>query len=172
MTYFLKFIQFLNTGILSICKYLTIVIMASLAVVVLIGAFYRYVLNDSLAWIEEIARFLLLYLTFMGAPIALKQGIHASIDGWIYRLPPWAGFPLLSFLNVMIMSFCLILIKLGTAFAINAKIQFAPYTQICMMYIFMVIPIGAFFLFMVSLEQLTNIIIANVQIQKKAETDI
>jgi TRAP-type C4-dicarboxylate transport system permease small subunit len=172
MRFFQKFIKFLNHVFLSVCKYLTIGIMASLTVVVLVGAFFRYVLNDSLVWTEEISSYLLLYLAFIGSPIALKQGLHASVDAWIHRLPRRTGLPLFSFLHVMIMSFCLILMKFGVVFALNAKIQIAPYTRICMMYIFMVMPLGAFFLFMVSLEQIMDIFMADKHLQQRVETEL
>ena len=172
MDAFLKFIRYLNIGFLALCKVITIGIMATLVVIVVVGAFYRYVLNDSLAWTEEIGKFLLLYLTFIGAPIGLKQGIHAAIDTWIYKLPPLIALPFFSFIHLMIMTFCVVTMKLGTSFAINASIQTAPYTQIGMNYIFIAIPIGAFFIFMVSVEQITEIFTTSFKKPQKLEIGI
>lgn len=163
MKAFLRIIRYLNIGFLAFCKAITIGTMATLVVIIVIGAFFRYVLNDSLAWTEEIAKFLLLYLTFVGAPIALKHGLHAAIDTWIYKLPPLMALPFYSFIHIMIMTFCVVTMKLGTSFAMNASIQTAPYTQIGMAYIFIAIPIGAFFIFMVSLEQITAIAIDTLE---------
>lgn len=172
MDAFLKIIRNLNTGLLAICKAITIGIMATLVVIVVIGAFYRYVLNDSLAWTEEIAKFLLLYLTFFGAPIALKQGLHAAIDTWIHRLPTLFALPFFSFIHLMIMTFCVVTMKLGTTYAINAGIQSAPYTQVGMSYIFVAIPIGAFFMFMVSVEQITEIYLSSFNKLQKSEAGL
>jgi tripartite ATP-independent transporter DctM subunit len=59
-------------------------ILAAEFVVVFLGVFFRYVLNDSLTWSEEVARLLLVWLTFIGGAIAFyhKQHITAPL---IYR---------------------------------------------------------------------------------------
>lgn len=51
----------------------------------------RYVLNDSAAWTEEIARYLLVGLVFVGAAIGVAKNNHIQVD-FVYRyLPRRAG---------------------------------------------------------------------------------
>ncbi|HWP46835.1 MAG TPA: TRAP transporter large permease subunit [Candidatus Limnocylindrales bacterium] len=59
-------------------------ILATEFVVVFLGVFFRYVLNNPLTWSEEIARLLLVWLTFMGGAVAFfhKQHIGVAI---VYR---------------------------------------------------------------------------------------
>ena len=53
--------------------------------------FTRYVLNDSAAWTEEIARYLLIGCVFVGASIGVAKNNHIQVD-FLYRyLPPKAG---------------------------------------------------------------------------------
>jgi TRAP-type C4-dicarboxylate transport system permease small subunit len=53
--------------------------------------FTRYVLNDSAAWTEEIARYLLICTVFMGVAAAVRRTRHIHVD-FLYRLiPPAAG---------------------------------------------------------------------------------
>jgi TRAP-type C4-dicarboxylate transport system permease small subunit len=53
--------------------------------------FTRYVLNDSAAWTEEIARYLLICTVFMGVAAAVRRTRHIHVD-FLYRLiPPKAG---------------------------------------------------------------------------------
>ena len=42
--------------------------------------FTRYVLNDSLGWTEEIARMMLIILTYLGAVVCARKGIHIRVD--------------------------------------------------------------------------------------------
>ncbi|WP_144299771.1 TRAP transporter small permease [Elioraea rosea] len=51
-----------------------------LAAVVFTQFFSRYVLNDSIAWTEEIARYLLMVTAFVGAALAARKGTHIALD--------------------------------------------------------------------------------------------
>jgi len=59
-----------------------------LAAVVFLQFFTRYVLNDSIAWTEEIARYLLICVTFVGAAMAARKGTHIALELALYVLPP------------------------------------------------------------------------------------
>jgi TRAP-type transport system small permease protein len=53
--------------------------------------FTRYVINDSAAWTEEIARYLLIGVVFIGAAIGVRKNNHIQVD-FLYRyLPGKAG---------------------------------------------------------------------------------
>lgn len=58
-----------------------------LAFVVFLQFFTRYVLNDSLGWTEEIARFLLIAVTFTGAVMATRKNVHIAVE-FFYRWIP------------------------------------------------------------------------------------
>ncbi|UCH18143.1 MAG: TRAP transporter small permease [Burkholderiales bacterium] len=49
--------------------------------------FTRYVLNDSAAWTEEIARYLLIGTVFVGAAIGVAKNNHIQVD-FLYRYLP------------------------------------------------------------------------------------
>ena len=52
--------------------------------------FTRYVLNDSAAWTEEIARYLLICMVFVGMSAAVRTSRHIHVD-FLYRLIPRRG---------------------------------------------------------------------------------
>ncbi|MEO8345895.1 MAG: TRAP transporter small permease [Betaproteobacteria bacterium] len=52
--------------------------------------FTRYALNDSAAWTEEIARYLLICTVFMGVSAAVRRTRHIHVD-FLYRLIPAAA---------------------------------------------------------------------------------
>ncbi len=58
-----------------------------LAAVVFLQFFTRYVLNDSMAWTEEIARYLLIWVTFIGAAIPIRRGTHIGVEVLLHFLP-------------------------------------------------------------------------------------
>lgn len=59
----------------------------AMALVVAAQVFCRYVLNHSLFWSEELARLLLVWLTFLGATVAYYHKAHPGVDGLYLRLP-------------------------------------------------------------------------------------
>ena len=58
-----------------------------LAVVIFYQFFTRYALNDSASWTEEIARYLLIAVAFVGAAINVRKNNHVQVD-FFYRLLP------------------------------------------------------------------------------------
>ena len=63
--------------------------------------FTRYVLNDSAAWTEEIARYLLICTVFTGIAAAVRRTRHIHVD-FLYRMiPAKAGRALSTLVDIM-----------------------------------------------------------------------
>ncbi|MEC9368310.1 MAG: TRAP transporter small permease [Pseudomonadota bacterium] len=62
-----------------------------LAIIVFLQFFTRYVLNDSLAWTEEIARYVLILVAFFGAVTVTRKGTHIFLEFFYRYLPSRAG---------------------------------------------------------------------------------
>ena len=60
----------------------------ALAGIVFLQFFTRYILNDSLAWTEEIARYGLMWVTFIGAAMVTRRNSHIAVVLLTELLPP------------------------------------------------------------------------------------
>ena len=58
-----------------------------LAIVIFYQFFTRYAMNDSASWTEEIARYLLISIAFVGAAVNVRKNNHIQVD-FFYRLLP------------------------------------------------------------------------------------
>ena len=98
----------------------------ALALTAALQVFCRYLLNYSLFWSEELARFLLVWLTFLGAAVAYQRGSHAAVDFVYKRLsPPYRrGAGVL--VHLAALAFFLILVIHGTRFAYFVRLQVSP----------------------------------------------
>jgi TRAP-type C4-dicarboxylate transport system permease small subunit len=74
--------------------------------VVFLQFFTRYVLNNSLGWTEEIARYLLILVTFVGSVTAMRKGSHIAVEALLTFLPPTAKHWTLVVVDGLVALFC------------------------------------------------------------------
>jgi len=70
-------------GILGLSSFLVV----ALVLIMGIQVFFRYVLNDSLIWAEEVCRYILLWTTFLFAGAAFQRGELISLEIVVGRFP-------------------------------------------------------------------------------------
>ena len=72
-----------------------------LTLVVFLQFFTRYVLNDSLAWTEEIARYLLIMVAFIGGGMAVRRMSHIHVEFFYVYLSKRTAFILSTVVDVI-----------------------------------------------------------------------
>ena len=77
---FFNFLQNINTFFLRIGRQIAWIAILLMVIVIIIQVFFRYVLNNALPWPDEVARFLMLWMTGLIAPSAYRWGGFVSID--------------------------------------------------------------------------------------------
>jgi TRAP-type C4-dicarboxylate transport system permease small subunit len=61
-------------------NWIAFVLFWALAFIVFLQFFTRYILNDSLAWTEEIARYGLMWLAFIGGAVVTRRKTHIAVE--------------------------------------------------------------------------------------------
>lgn len=121
------------------------VLMAMLAVMTAIifwQVFSRFVVGSSLAWSEELSRFLMIFMIFIGASLALRGNELISVELLLEKL---AGTPrkvLVIIIQLVSIVFFIILIKYGYAMAESFSNQKAPSLGVSMQIIYLSLPLG------------------------------
>jgi TRAP-type C4-dicarboxylate transport system permease small subunit len=80
----------IDAAIERFCRAIDLAVAAALAVMVVLvfgNVVLRYAFNSGIAVSEEVARWLFVWLCFMGAVVALKEGGHLGTDMLVSRLP-------------------------------------------------------------------------------------
>jgi C4-dicarboxylate transporter, DctQ subunit len=108
----------------------------------------RYGFNYSLAWSEEVVREVIMYTTFVGCSVAVKNRSMIKIDA-LYQLVPVARFSLSIFSNLVILIFSVMMIYYGVEMA---KLQVATdqktvILQIPIVYLYVFLPLTGVLMF-------------------------
>ena len=75
-----RFIGVLSDALNKQISKLVVSLLFLLSLLLGVSVFYRYALNDSIYWSNEVARYMLAYITFLGATMAHKHKAHIRID--------------------------------------------------------------------------------------------
>lgn len=114
----------------------------SMAATVAVQVFCRYLLNHSLFWSEEAARYILVWLSFLGAAAAYYRGAHPGIDVLSGRLGPGLRRAKAVFVHLVCLAFFLVMIWQGAVFSHFVRLQSSPALSLPMWLVVMVIPIS------------------------------
>jgi TRAP-type C4-dicarboxylate transport system permease small subunit len=76
-----------DLGQYGIEDWFTLILFWMMGLAVFLQFFTRYVLNDSLAWTEEIATYCLVAIVFLGSSMCVRLGRHIQVD-LIFRYLP------------------------------------------------------------------------------------
>ena len=106
-------VQKLIDGYCKLIGYLIATMLAAMVVLVFGNVFMRYAFNSGFSVSEELSRWLFVWLTFLGAVMALKDNGHLGTDMLVGRLGV-KGKKICMGLSLVLMLFCLWLLFKGS----------------------------------------------------------
>ncbi len=119
------------------CAYLVYIVFACTMQVV-----SRYLLNSSVAWTEETARFAFASMGMIGAPVALRKGLHVNVDILENRLKGKALLVQKLVLNVLLLIASYILLRYGLILFKNIGGTYSPAVKIPMRLVYYSVPVS------------------------------
>lgn len=61
--------------------------MAAIVLITLGAVWWRYVMNDPIAWIEQVSNMLFVWIVFIGSAVLYRRQLHIAVDYFIVMLP-------------------------------------------------------------------------------------
>ncbi len=116
---------------------------AAMFVIVGVNVFSRYVLNSSLGWADELARFVFIWISFLGAVIAYRNHDHVGLDLLVKRIPSpkiQAVLRLLGEIGILLVLLCLL--YYGWVVSMSAT-NVSPALYIPMKFVYLIVPVCA-----------------------------
>nr|WP_300310598.1 TRAP transporter small permease [Halomonas sp.] len=116
--------------------------------------FARFVIGKPLYFSEEIARFCMIWLTFLGAGLAFRKGLLISIDIALEHAGPVLGKMIRILIILSSICFAFILTYFGFDIVDRVSHQTAPSTRISMMWPYIAVPLGGIVIIINSIDLL------------------
>ena len=167
-------LEYLNSFMLKIGRNLAWIAIFLMVIVILLQVFFRYVLNNALPWPDELARFLMLWMTGFIAPSAYRWGGFVSIEMLPQLLPKFFENMLIIFLLVLSLTILLIGFQLGlqhikigwifnsSSLKVPLDVIGGEQKSIKLAWMYMSLPVGIFLLILVNIELILKKIILTV----------
>ncbi|WP_158967167.1 TRAP transporter small permease [Chachezhania sediminis] len=122
--------------------WVVIAMLATMAIVVGSNVGLRYFFTYSLPWADEVARYLMIWMTFIGAGLALRAGGHVAITNLQDALPGLGQKILRALILLILLAFFLKMVEVGLSYAERMGRQKTPALRISFYYIYLAMPLG------------------------------
>ena len=115
------------------CRAVSVLMAVALMIMVALvfgNVVLRYIFNSSITVSEELSRWLFVWITFMGAVVALREHAHLGTDVLVSRLPPIGKKVCFAIANLVMLYVCYLVFRGGLEQTrINMDVL-APSTQL------------------------------------------
>ena len=116
----------LERGFVALNAAVIVLILLAMSAVVGWNVGLRYLTNQSLPWADEVARYAMIWLGFLGAGLALREGAHVAITNLHDVLPRRGAVALRALLLAGMMAFFLFMVWTGWDYMSRTAFQTSP----------------------------------------------
>ena len=120
-----------------------IALVSGMTVIVFLQVVYRYLLTQPLVWSEELARYLFVWLSLLGAALALQKRGHFGFEILYQRFSPSKRQVLGFLIHILIGLLLVILLLQGVTLVEKTVQQESPAMGIAMGWAYACIPVAA-----------------------------
>ena len=124
-------------------EYIAILLFSAMVILIFMQIVFRFVINFSLDWTEEAARYTFVFLVYLSATIAVKRRRHLRMEALHAFLPQKVDFFFFIISNFVWLCFSIAMIFIG--FSMAATVfqlgQTSPVLNLSMGVVYMIVPI-------------------------------
>lgn len=156
----LKNIELFNDNLERVTTWLICFLMAAMIVIVFSQVVARYVFSTTFPWMEEMSRFIMIWLAFTGAAIMVRKGGHIAVTV-VRNLLPFKLRKLIFLIDrLIITSSLVILIYYGVIIALRYLTRTPVTMNFPVTYVYMVFPLTFTLMFFFLIEDIVRLIVA------------
>ncbi len=144
-------------GFTRLLEWTCIVMMAVMILDVIWGVLTRFVFRSPSRWTEELATFMLIWISMLGAALAHRQGSHLGVNWLIQRLDPRIAAVIARFIHVLIIGFAAVVMVYGGTLLVQDRFrsgQILPALGWAKAWMYLAVPVAGVFIIGYSLREL------------------
>jgi C4-dicarboxylate transporter DctQ subunit len=131
----------------KVAKLIIIFMMAVMSVVIIIQVYVRYVVKGSFPWSEELARYLMAWVAFLGSSLGIETGAHVGVELFVNLLPKRLRIGVKVIIKLAMLAFLAAAIKESYSLCLGVASQLSPALMIPMVWPYLSVPVGCVFMF-------------------------
>jgi TRAP-type C4-dicarboxylate transport system permease small subunit len=135
-------------------------LLIAMLVVVILQIVFRYVLNDSLIWTEELAKTMMVWTALLVAPWAYRAGANIRIELFVNEMPRTFRKSLELLLNLLVLWIVIVFLHESLGFWQRGLTVRADSLPIQVAWFYTVIPLALSLLLLVGAEQVLRNVLA------------
>lgn len=136
------------------------IFIGSLSLILFVQVFLRYVVHAPLTWSEEVAKYLSIWIVFLGMAIAMRRMSLIAVEAVVQNVPKNIGHAMRILVTILIMIFLCYLFYISAQVTADASDQNFASVDLSMSLAYAALPVGAFL-------TLLNVIVVFIELIKK-----
>lgn len=152
-------------GLGASLKALSVALLASYFVLVLLQVFFRYVLNESLFWAEELVRGLMVWGVMISSGLVAASRGHIRVEVLELMLPPSGRRVVVWICDALCIAFSLILLWAAIMLMDRSWFQQSPLLDVPKWTVYMALAVGA------GIEALLTLLTWNRRLEAESPVD-
>lgn len=149
-------------GMTGVLNWTLIVAVLLLVLDVVWGVFTRHVLNEQAKWTEELARFLLVWVSMLGGAVAFGTKGHLGVDYFVGKFDPEVQKLMAVAAHLLVLFFAVSIFIVGGGQVVRDALaveQTTPALGWKMGYVYLAVPIAGIFMVLYTVENLVETIL-------------
>lgn len=134
----MKIIRFL---LVDLVEFVLVSLIVSLCIDIFIGVWTRYVAAEAASWYEEVARYLFIWMVFLGAAVAVRRRAHFIVHLLVDRFKEKMQFASTLLCWTIVIGFSIFITIQGIRVVEGVSLQVSPALGLNLSWVFLAIPV-------------------------------
>ncbi len=133
--------RLLRFVLVDLVEFVLVGLMLALCVDIFLGVFSRYVVGRTMPWYDEVARYLFIWMVFVGAAVAVRRRAHFGVNILVARWNAAGQRAATSVCWGLVMAYAVFITVQGLRIMEGVSVQTSPALGLTLSWVFLAIPV-------------------------------